>query len=135
MLRTTPRIAVILGVGLLVWPAVGVQSSGSEAKGVSPPEGLQPGAVYVFFDDEGFQRPGTHGPEEQIRSHGAVTEIHNYGVERQIGLAIEGINGFSKLWMGQIRFPTAGEVTFLAEVDDGMRLFVGGTSIIDGWAR
>jgi len=95
---------------------------------------LKPGVVYIFFDDEGFQRPGSHGIDAQIKSHGVVTEIKSHGVDRQIDLEIEGINGYSRLWLGRIRFPAEGEVVFSAEVDSGMRLLVGEQCVIDAWA-
>ena len=100
-------------------------------KKVSPPEGLEPGAVYVFFNDGAFQRPASHGTDKGIKSHGTVTEIKSHGVDKQIDLDIEGIGGFSQLWLGQMRFPATAEVTFQAEVDTGVRLMLGKDWVID----
>jgi WD40 repeat protein len=41
---------------------------------------------------------------------------------------------FSVRWQGFITAPFTGEVTFTAEADDGMRLYVAGKAIIDGIA-
>jgi len=106
----------------------------AEAIAARPSEELKPGLAYVFFDDEGLRRSGRHGVDKQIKSHGVVTEIKSHGVERQINLEIEGINGYSRLWIGRIQFPMDGEVTFSTEVDNGMRLYVGEEYVIDAWA-
>ncbi len=79
--------------------------------------GLRPGLAHVSFDDTGFQRP------------------RGRGVDERIALATKEFHDFSKLWIGRIRFPVTGEVTFLAEADNGLRLFVGKKCVIDGWLR
>lgn len=122
-----PLIALTLC--LAHWPSHGRAASG---RTTDEPD-LRQGLVYVFFDDEGFQRPGSHGKEAQIKSHGVVTEIKSHGVDKQIDLEIDGINGYSRLWLGQIRFPAEGKVIFSAEVDNGMRLYVGEQCVIDAW--
>jgi len=40
---------------------------------------------------------------------------------------------FSARWEGRFRSPVTGAVTFTAEVDDGVRLWIDGTLIIDRW--
>jgi hypothetical protein len=104
-----------------------------DVEGVSPRQDLKPGLVYVFFDDGGFQRPGNHGRAAGIKSHGVVTEIKSHGVDERIDLQIEGIEGFSQLWIGEIRLPVNGEITFSADADDGLRLKIGDRWVIDGW--
>ena len=108
------RAMILIGVSLC-WTG---RVSPAEVGVVSPAEVLEPGLVYVFFDDAGFAAPGSHGLEKQIRSHGEVSEIRSHGVEAQIDLDIEGINGFSRLWIGRVRLPIDGEVTFTAEADE-----------------
>jgi hypothetical protein len=95
---------------------------------------LRPGAVYVFFDDPSFQRPASHGVEAGIRSHGNATAIQSCGIDRQINLAITGIEGFSQVWFGRLKFPMDGSVTLSAEADNGLRLFIDGRCVINGWA-
>jgi hypothetical protein len=103
--------------------------------GPTPADDLKPGLVFVFFDDTGFHRPGNHGAELGIRSHDVVTEIKSHGVEEQVDLDVAGIQGFSRLWIGQIRFPADANVTFTVETDHGLRLYVDDKPVIDGWAK
>jgi len=121
----------VLRIGVALCCASGLL--GPEAGDDSPRQGLKPGLVYVFFDDGGFLRPGEHGLEAGIKSHGVATEIKSHGVDEQIDLQIEGIDGFSQLWIGRIQFPTTGEITLTAEADDGLRLKIGDGWVIDGW--
>jgi hypothetical protein len=39
------------------------------------------------------------------------------------------------VWLGSLRFPVDGEVTFSAEADDGLRLYLDDECIIDGWGK
>lgn len=121
---------VALTLCLVHWPGHTEAASGRSADEPRP----RPGLAYVFFDDGGFQRPGSHGKEAQIKSHGVLTEIKSHGVDRQIDLKIDGVNGYSQLWLGRIRFPTEGKVIFSAEVDNGMRLYVGEQCVVDAWS-
>ncbi len=94
----------------------------------------RPGLAYVFFDDPGLIRPGSHDLDKGIKSHDIPTAIKSHGVEPAIDLDISGVDGFSKLWVGQIHFPNDGKVTFVAEADDGLRLIIDGRVIVDGWS-
>ena len=40
---------------------------------------------------------------------------------------------FSARWTGQVRAPVSGSYTFTVTGDDGVRLFINGTSVIDSW--
>lgn len=122
-------LLIVVAVCLSHWPV------DSESIAARLSEELKPGLAYIFFDDGGFQRPGSHGVDKQIKSHGVVTDIKSHGVDKEIDLETEGINGYSRLWIGRIRFPMDGEVTFSTEVDNGMRLYVGDESVIDAWAE
>ncbi len=42
-------------------------------------------------------------------------------------------NDYSQIWIGMIKCPTDRIVTVTAEADNGLRLFIGGEMIIDGW--
>ncbi|MHC4720740.1 MAG: SUMF1/EgtB/PvdO family nonheme iron enzyme, partial [Planctomycetota bacterium] len=44
-------------------------------------------------------------------------------------------NDWGAKWMGAIEGPYTGEVTFDVEVDNGMRLEIGGKRVIDAWSR
>jgi len=75
----------------------------------------RPGLPFVLFNDTGLQRPALHGLDETI------------------DMQLEGYNDCSKLWLGAITFPTTGEVAFHAGAEQGLRLYIGGEPIIDGW--
>jgi PA14 domain-containing protein/List-Bact-rpt repeat protein/fibronectin type III domain protein len=42
-------------------------------------------------------------------------------------------NFFSARWTGQVKAPVSGSYTFTVTGDDGVRLFINGTTAIDGW--
>ena len=44
-----------------------------------------------------------------------------------------GVDHFSVRWRGTLDVPAAGDYTFIIESDDGVRLSVGGASVIDDW--
>ncbi len=44
-----------------------------------------------------------------------------------------GSNNFSVKWTGQVKAPVSGTYTFTVTADDGVRLFLNGTKVIDAW--
>lgn len=74
-----------------------------------------PGLQFVMFNDTALQRPAFAGADTQLN------------------MAVTGYRDCSRLWLGQITFPVAGEIIFEAECQQGLRLYVGGTLVIDGW--
>ncbi|MFD2934791.1 PA14 domain-containing protein, partial [Spirosoma flavum] len=42
-------------------------------------------------------------------------------------------DGFSARWLGQVEAPTTGTYTFSTSSDDGVRLWVNGTLVVDNW--
>ena len=77
----------------------------------------RPGLPWVFFNDVAMRRPA------------------NVGVDTQVNLDTgKGIHDFARVWMGLVKAPVAGNVTFHAEADNGLRLWLGGRLILDGWA-
>ena len=83
---------------------------------VSP--ALRPGLPWVFFNDVAMRRPGGVGVDPQVNLDTGST-----------------INDFARVWLGLIKAPRAGEVSFHAEADNGLRLRLGGKLIIDGWTK
>lgn len=61
------------------------------------------------------------------RIDSTVNFSNNFGVA---GLNIE---QFSVRWTGKVKSPVTGNVTFSTQSDDGVRLWVNGTQIIDNW--
>jgi glucose/arabinose dehydrogenase len=45
-----------------------------------------------------------------------------------------GADTFSTRWVGMVRAPTTGTYTFYTQTDEGVRLWVNGTRLIDNWA-
>lgn len=79
---------------------------------------LRPGLVYVQFHSAALSRPASSGIDAQVN--------HDTGST---------INDYSRLWLGTVRVPASGELTFVAEADNGCRLTVGGKLLIDGWSQ
>ena len=79
------------------------------------PQEQAPGLPWILFNDPLLQRPAQQG------------------LDPQVNMTLTGYNDCSKLWLGSITFPVAGEVTLEAEVEQGLRLYIGGKCVIDGW--
>jgi hypothetical protein len=43
-------------------------------------------------------------------------------------------NNFSAKWTGKVKAPVTGSYTFTVRGDDGVRLFLDGTTVVDGWS-
>ena len=84
----------------------------------APGGDAQPGLAWVFFNGSNFTRPGDSGVDPEINL--------------DTGTAI---NDFSRVWLGRIAAPVHGEVAFAAEADNGCRVWIGDSLIIDGWAE
>lgn len=80
------------------------------------PDRLEPGLAWVFFNDSDFRRPAATGVAAQV--------------DFDTGRAT---NDYSQVWLGWLKSPITGEVTFSAEADDGVRLRLGTDLVIDGW--
>ena len=60
--------------------------------------------------------------------------VSDIGVDPQIDLNTgQQLNDYSRIWIGLIHWPTEQTVNLSAEADNGLRLFVDGQLIIDGW--
>ena len=94
---------------LLLPPAVAAQEA--------PPES-RPGLAKAFFDDAAMNRGRSVDVDQQIDMDTGAT-----------------IRDFSTVWLGSIAAPVDGEVTFIAEADNGLRLWIGDESVIDGWSE
>jgi hypothetical protein len=99
--------AALIGLALgMVRPAGG---------GTAP---ARPGLVWVFFNDAAARRPAGSGVDGQINLD-TGSEIQDY----------------ARVWLGQIEAPVAGEVTFHAEADNGLRLHIAARRVIEGWVQ
>ena len=79
---------------------------------------LRPGVASVQFHSASLTRPASRSVDAQIN-----LETGNQ------------INDYSRLWLGSMRAPVTGELTLLAEADNGCRLKIGGKVVIDGWTQ
>jgi hypothetical protein len=43
------------------------------------------------------------------------------------------LDNFSVKWTGQVKAPVSGSYTFTVTADDGVRLFLDGAKVVDGW--
>ena len=76
------------------------------------------GVAWVRFNSCQFTRPLDTGVAEQINVDTGTT-----------------FNDYSQIWLGLIEIPTDQPIAFSAEADDGLRLNLDRTSIIDGWSK
>lgn len=60
-------------------------------------------------------------------------EINHYWGTQSAGPGVEKEN-FSARWTRRVNFPTTGNYRFSATMDDGMRVWIDGSLVIDGWA-
>ncbi len=60
--------------------------------------------------------------------------VSDIGIDRQINMTA-GLSSkdFSLFWLGMIRCPSHKPVKIVAEADDGLRLYIKDTMVIDGW--
>ncbi|MCP4639319.1 MAG: hypothetical protein GY851_02745, partial [bacterium] len=85
---------------------------------VADPVDPQSGLIRVFFDDIAMSRPNSMAVADRIDLDTGTT-----------------INDCAYVWMGYVVAPVAGEMTFFAEADNGLRLFLDGKAVIDGWGE
>ena len=76
----------------------------------------KPGLAWIEFFSSNFTRPAMTGVDRQLN--------HDNGTLH---------SDYSRMWIGWVEFPVTGEVTLVAEADDGVRLHVGDRLVIDGW--
>ncbi|HOZ45090.1 MAG TPA: PA14 domain-containing protein [Candidatus Hydrogenedentes bacterium] len=81
-------------------------------------EAVEPGIPWVFFHSSNLSRPDGCDIDTQINLDTGTT-----------------VQDFSRVWLGRVRAPRAGAVAFIAEADDGVRLWIGGTLLIDAWGE
>lgn len=74
------------------------------------------GLLWVQFNSPDFTRPRDMGEAKQVSIDTGAT-----------------FNDYSQVWLGLIEFPTNQPVTFSAEADDGLRLFLDEKPVICGW--
>lgn len=102
------------------WAAIlacALQPPGTESPAQERTRAFQPGLVWVFFNDVGMRRPADMGIDPQVALDTGTT-----------------IRDYARIWLGWIKAPEAGPVTFLAEADNGLRLWLGDNLALDGWS-
>ncbi|MCY1044696.1 PA14 domain-containing protein [Corallococcus sp. bb12-1] len=84
-----------------------------------------PGLKADYFDDDALQTLVTTRVDSQVDFD------WEYG--RPEGTALSGDDTFSVRWTGTLTAPVTGLYTFTTSTDDGVRLWVGGQSVINNW--
>src|SRR6266850_44242 len=100
------------------------QASGAQTFTITPAGGGCPAGQFLA---EYFANIGLTGAPARTACETAVN--YDYGAGGPAGLPVD---NFSARWTGRFTF-TAGTFTFTARADDGVRLFVDGALVIDGW--
>ncbi|MBI5395946.1 MAG: hypothetical protein HZA91_11670 [Verrucomicrobia bacterium] len=85
---------------------------------VATNDDLRPGLAYVQFHSPALSRPAANGIDPQVNLDTGSS-----------------IRDFSRVWLGSLKAPVAGELAVTADADNGCRLFVGGKRVIDAWSR
>lgn len=75
-----------------------------------------PGLPWVRFNSASFTRPLDTGVADNVDVDTGTS-----------------FNDYSQIWLGLIDIPTEQPITFSAEADNGLRLFLDGKLVIDGW--
>jgi len=84
-----------------------------------------PGLKAEYFDDDALQTLVTTRIDPQVNFEWL------YG--HPAGTALSGDDTFSVRWTGMLTAPVTGLYTFTTSTDDGVRLWVGGRSVINNW--
>lgn len=116
MAKTDSLSRALLAAAIIAITCGALELQAAETTAETKDSSLKPGLTWVHFHTFTFGRPRDMGVDPQI----------NLGTGKTI-------QGFSRVWMGVIRCPVSGEITFSAEADNGMQLVVGGQTVIDGW--
>jgi hypothetical protein len=81
-------------------------------------ETLAHGLPGIFFNSTDFSRPDNTGIAAQINLDTGAT-----------------INDYSQFSSGYLRTPASGEITIIAEADNGLHLALKGKLVINGWGE
>ncbi len=88
-----------------------------------PPPGLQPGLLGTFHRGKTLGRPA----ERRV----ARTLEFDWGRSRPLRAVSD--DDFSVRWEGWLKLPVGGRLTWFVVANDGVRIDVGGTRILDQW--
>ena len=92
----------------------------------SPPSGYTQGGLQgEYYDNADFTNLKTTRVDSTVN--------FNWGDTIPSSTAITHKDTFSIRWTGKLKVDTAGTYTFYTTTDDGVRLYVGGSLIIDKW--
>ena len=120
-------------------PAADIAVAGAASVTVRNPDGQTSGAQTFTITAAGggcptgqflaeyFANVGLTGTSARTACEGTIN--YNYGAGGPAGLPVD---NFSVRWSGRFTF-AAGATSFTARADDGVRVFVDGTLVIDGW--
>jgi len=120
--RNVPRIDFYTPHSrLAVGPAFGVYRAPDLSTSSRDSAAPRTGLVGLWFDNIDLTNPQDPISIERIDN--------NWNNDPRGG------GNWSALWLGEIQAPASGKVTFHADADNGLRLRIGSTTVIDGWGR
>jgi hypothetical protein len=105
------------------WTAILDQGGNPIPGQEAPPPPAEPGRFYPGLIGALYGEPDLTDPQGKVELASADSDWTG------------GAKSWSARWRGYVTAPHTGDVTFSAEADDGLRLFIGNTEVISGWAK
>lgn len=90
-------------------------------------------AVSALFAQNGLLGEYYNGTNFETKVMSRVDPKIDFNWDRVSPAAGMNSNDYSIRWTGRLLIPKSGKYTFSAKVDDGIRVWVGGTKVIDAW--
>lgn len=105
-------------------------AAGSTTSVPFAPTTLSPGLVGDYYGQNGVARAYFGGDAVQ-----RIDSTVDFGWATSApGVTGVGMDDFSVRWTGLIRVPTTGTYNFRTQSDDGVRLYINGSAVIDNWS-
>ena len=92
-----------------------------------------PGAGFADLQGEYYTSAAVGAFTTRVDTRQDASIAFNWGSGAPAGIAGIGADDFVVRWRGQITCPAMGEWTFYPTTDDGVRLFIGGSVVVDQW--
>lgn len=119
----TLAILMLIGLGILTRPTLAQQAAMTGLKG-------------EYYAGTNFDRLVTTRTDKAINFVWTTTKEGWFGSEERVYVSpAPGVpaENFSVRWTGSLRAPETGVYTLVVSTDDGMRVFLGGVTVLDTW--